>query len=92
MISDSVELCETAVCFLHTQLTATHVLFPKIHKTPPEVDLSPQDHQQSLSLETNPVDTAEPCDPHDNIVGSHLCDECLKYILPIVCRMPESIS
>ena len=38
MISDSVELCETAVCFLHIQLTGTNVLVPKMHKTPPEVD------------------------------------------------------
>ena len=38
MISDSVELCETAVCFLHVQLTGTNVLLPIIHKTPPEVD------------------------------------------------------
>ena len=38
MISDSVELCETEVCFLHIQLTGTNVLLPKIYKTPPEVD------------------------------------------------------
>ena len=38
MISDSVELCETAVCFLHIQKSGTNVLPPKIHKTPPKVD------------------------------------------------------
>ena len=38
MISDSVELCETEVCFLHMQLTTTNVLLPKIHETLPEVD------------------------------------------------------
>ena len=37
-ISNSVELCETEVCFLHIQLTGTNVLLPKIHKTPLEVD------------------------------------------------------
>ena len=36
---------------------------------------SPQDLQQSLSLETNPVDNAVPCFPHDNVVGNRLCDE-----------------
>ena len=36
--SDSVELCETEVCFLHIQLTGTKVRLPKIRKTPPEVD------------------------------------------------------
>ena len=39
MISDSVELCETEVCFLNIQLTGTKVLLPKVHKTPPAVDL-----------------------------------------------------
>ena len=24
----------------------------------------------------NPIDNGEPCFPHDNIVGDHLCDEC----------------
>ena len=30
-------------------------------------------------------DLAGPCYPHDNIVGSHLCDECMKSILLIAC-------
>ena len=38
MISDSVELCETAVCFLHIQLIGTNVSLPKMHNVPPEVD------------------------------------------------------
>ena len=38
MISDSVELCETAVCFLHIQLIGTNVWLPKTHNVPPEVD------------------------------------------------------
>ena len=38
LTSDSVELCETEVCFLHIQLTGTSVLLTKIHKTPPEDD------------------------------------------------------
>ena len=38
IISDSVQLCETAVCFLHIQLTGTNVLLPEIHKTPREVE------------------------------------------------------
>ena len=35
---DSVELCETAVCFLHIQLMGTNVRLPKIQNTSPEVD------------------------------------------------------
>ena len=35
--SDSVEMCETEVRFLHIQLTGTNVRHPTMHKTPPEV-------------------------------------------------------
>ena len=38
MISDSVELCETEVCFLHIQLIGTNAWLPKMHNVPPEVD------------------------------------------------------
>ena len=38
MISDSVELCETDVCFLHIQLIGTNVWLPKTHIVPPDVD------------------------------------------------------
>ena len=38
MISDSVELCETEVCFIHIQLTGTNVWLPKTHYVPPDVD------------------------------------------------------
>ena len=38
MISDSVELCETDLCFLHIQLIGTNVWLPKMHNVPPEVD------------------------------------------------------
>ena len=38
MIYDSVELCETEVCFLHIQLIGTNVWLPKIHSVPPQVD------------------------------------------------------
>ena len=38
IISDSVELWETDVCFLHIQLIGTNVWLPKMHNVPPEVD------------------------------------------------------
>ena len=38
MISDSVELCETEVCFLHIQLMGTIVWLQKMHNVPPDVD------------------------------------------------------
>ena len=39
IISASVELWETDVCFLHVQLTGTNVWLPKMRKTQPDVDL-----------------------------------------------------
>ena len=41
IISDSGELCETEVCFLHIQLIGTNVWLPKMHNVPPEVDFEP---------------------------------------------------
>ena len=38
MILDSVQLCETEVCFLHIQLVGTNVWLPKTHDVPPKVD------------------------------------------------------
>ena len=38
MISDSVELCETEVSFLHIQLVGTNVWLPKTHNAAPDVD------------------------------------------------------
>ena len=68
MISDSVELLNTDVCFWRIQRTGTNVRLPKIQKIPPEVDFeSSKVHQKNLSLDINPVDNAEPCYPHDNI-------------------------
>ena len=37
-MSDSVELCETEVCFLHIQLIGTNGWLPKVHNVPSEVD------------------------------------------------------
>ena len=54
--------------------------FQTYTRLPLSLILNPQRHQQSLSLGQNPVDNAEPCSPHDNSVGRHLCDECMKSI------------
>ena len=48
MISSSVELCETEVCFLHIQLVGTNVWLPKMHRIPPDVDFqSSRSHAKS---------------------------------------------
>ena len=43
----------------------------------PRLILNPQGHQKNLSLGINPIDNTEQCCPHDNTVGSHLCDQCV---------------
>ena len=92
IISDSVELWDTDVCFLHIQLTRTSVRLPNIHKLPvTEVDFkSSRSSAKSESWE-KPIDSAVLCCTRDNGVGSHLCDGYTKSILPNVCSMPESI-
>ena len=65
--------------------------FQKYTGFAPRSILSPEGLQQCLSLGTNPVCSAVPCFPHDNIVGNRLCDECKKSVLLTVCHMPESI-
>ena len=74
IISDSAELWDTDVCFLRIQLARTNVRLPKIHKIPPRFIL---------------IDNAKPCYPHSNIVGSHLCDECMKIIFGK--RLPQAL-
>ena len=83
----------SCVCFLHIQLIRTYVRLPKIHKIPPEVDFwILKIPQQSLSLGTIPIENAAPNYPHDNVVGSHLCDECMKSNGPSVRHMLLSIQ
>ena len=91
MISDSGERWDTDVCFLPIQLLGTNVRLLKIHTTHLRLILGPQGHQQDLSLGINPVDSAEPCNPHDDIVGGHLCDECTKSNELNVCHKFLSI-
>ena len=50
--------------------------FRRYIKCLPKLMLSFQDLRQNLSLETVPIDNAEPYYPHDNMVEDHSCDEC----------------
>ena len=70
----------------------TNVRRPMIHKILPNLILRPPGRRQNLSLGINPIEIAEPCYPHDNIVDSHLCGECKKLIWPIVCGRLVSIK
>ena len=87
MISDSVDLWETDVCFLHIQLPGTDVLLPKIHKTLPEVDFESSRSLAKSDSWITQVYSAVPCSPHDNIDDSHLCDE---DELNFVCRLSHA--
>ena len=64
--------------------------FLKYIRLLPRLISNPHGRQQSLSLGINTVDNDMPCYPQDNIVGSHLSDECTKSILPNVCRKSRS--
>ena len=54
IISASVELWETEVCFLHIQLIGTNVWVPKMHKIPPDVDFEPSKSQAKSESWNNP--------------------------------------
>ena len=70
LISASVLLCETAVCFLQVQLIGTNVRLPKMHDIPRDLDfLSQSGHLQNRrpggkDLACIPMQ----CFPHDNLV------------------------
>ena len=64
IISDSVEL------FAHPTEGDKCSASQNILDHLPKLILSPQGRQQNLSLGINPIDNAEPCHPHDNIVSS----------------------
>ena len=74
-ISDSVELCDTHVRFLHIKLFGKHVWLPNMHNVLTEVDFEPS----MLDF------------PHDYIVCTQLCNECKRSYLPDVCHMLCSI-
>ena len=93
MISDSVELCETVVCFLHIQLIGTNVWLPKTHNVPPEVDFESSRSPRKIGV----LKQFQPCIvwqyyPHDNTVYIHMCDECKISSDSGVCHKLWSIS
>ena len=54
IISASVELCETEVCFLHIQLVGTNVWLPKMHESPPDVDFESSRSPAKSESSNNP--------------------------------------
>ena len=76
MISHSVELCKTEVCFLHIQHIGTNERLPKTHNVPPEVDFESSRSPANRSLEPVPVCIVLQYFPHSKTVCIHMCDEC----------------
>ena len=91
IVTDSVELCETEVCFSHIQLTGINVLLPKIHKTPPEVDFEPSRSPAKSEFWNKP--NLQCCAVYSTcqFEDSDSCDEPRKLALLVVCHMPGSI-
>ena len=75
IISASVELCETEVCFLHIPPIGTNVWLPNVDKSPPDVDFessrSPQKNQSPDKILIIIVVLY-----FRNIVWIHMRDEC----------------
>ena len=59
----------------------TNVGLPKTHKIHLEVDFESSRSPAKSESWKNPINNAEPCFPHDNIVSSLSCDECMKAII-----------
>ena len=91
IISDSVELWDTDVCFLHIDMIGTYVPLLKLDATLPRSRFRVLKVTRKICLEINPIDNAEPCYPDDNIAGHHLCEGCMISILPNVCQKLVSI-
>ena len=90
IISASVELWETEVCFLHFQLIGTNVWLPKMQKIPPDVDLESSRSLAKSKSWNNP--NVVLCFPCDNTVWIHMYDECKRSNVLNVCRLLSSIS
>ena len=84
MISDSAELWDTDVCFLHIQRIGANVRLPKMHKTQPDVDFessrSPA-KSESWSNSNRQCWAGLPTWQHWR---NHSWNECRKLIVPIV--------
>ena len=74
MISDSVELYETEVCFLHVQLVGTNVWLAKTHNVPPEVDFESSRSHTKTEFEAVAACIVLQCYPHNNNICIHMCD------------------
>ena len=86
MISDSVELCETEVCFLHIQLIGTNVWLPKMHNVPPDVDFESSRSPAKSKYWNHPTLQCCAVFSHDNIVWVRVSDECTRSNGPSVCH------
>ena len=91
--SASVEMCDTGVCFLHTQLNGTKRLTSKkCTEFLVMLILSLQGLLQNQSLETILICIVVLCFLHSNIACIHMCDECKRSNALNVCHKLLPIS
>ena len=93
MISDSVELCETEVCFLHIQLIGKNVWQQKkkTHNAPPDVVFESSRSPAKSESWNSPSRHCLAVLPTWHIVCIHMYDECGMLIDSGVCHRPWSI-
>ena len=91
MISDSVELCETEVCFLHIQLIGTNVWLPKTHNVPPEVDFESSRSPSKSESWNSPSLHCFAVFPTWRYVYNHMHDGCRRSFEIIFCHRLWSI-
>ena len=91
MIFDSVELCETEVCFLHIKLIGTNLWLPKTHNVPSDVDFESSRSPAKSESWKNPSLHCLEHYPHDKRFCIHMHDECKKSNDIIVCHKIWSI-
>ena len=92
VISASVELCETEVCFFaHPTYWHKRVTSKKNARPLLMFILSLQDLLQNQSLNTIQVCIVVLCFSHNIIAGIHLYDECARSNAPSVCHKILSI-
>ena len=91
IISDSVQLYDTDVCFLHVQLMGTYVRLPKIREIHPDVNFESSTSPAKSESLIDAIDNVELYYSYNNIVGIHLCDECKRSNELSVCHKLLSI-
>ena len=91
IISASVQLWATDVCFLDIQLFGTNAWLPKMHKRPPDVNVESSRSLAKSESWDNPNLHCCAVFPRWQYCLNHMCGEWKKSSVPSVCHMLWSI-